>query len=149
MADEATNIAERLAHIMEGTRAMVPPELPMLCCATPEAVMMAIYPVPCEHCRCPTQTTAGILLAPSYQASQFPGLPKGLVVSLLIPICESCSQRYQEDLSSLDFATMDHAMERFWDCGVFLASEEDRDNFPWFHELVEELRRLQAPEDEA
>jgi hypothetical protein len=110
-------------------------------------MMMGVYPVPCQRCRAPTQDGCGILLHPSYQASHFPGLPNGLVVSLFVPICESCSRRYRDDLSPLDFATMDHAIERFFDRGMFMASQDDRDNFPWFHELVTKLEELQDPED--
>jgi hypothetical protein len=139
---------DRVSQAMRAARAMVPPEQAILYCALRESFVMAMTPVPCVRCQDPTRDGGAVVLAPSYQATQFASLPEQVVVALLVPLCGSCTRRYQADPSSFEEEALDHAMDLFWDGGLLMATAEDRRDFPWLQRLLEELQGLQDSEDD-
>jgi hypothetical protein len=137
-AKERARVKNQVGRIVAGidmARRMVPRELALLHCAVPE--VFEIDPAPCVQCQDRTRNGGAVILARPYQEEHF-DLPDGVVVTLLVPLCEGCTRRYQADPSSLDDGTLDRVIARFWECGTFLTSAEDKRTFPWLLELIQD-----------
>jgi hypothetical protein len=131
---------ERLQEAMKATRAMVPPDRPILYGALPECVGKISMSLSCMQCHALTQDFGAVLLDPLRQYVAFGHCPRPIAAAVLVPLCGPCAQRYWTAPSSFALETLDHAIDRFWtDGGLLMAITEDRHAFPWLQGLMERI----------